>query len=159
MNDDEDEESEKEGEKKDNIYVNPLYKKSVYKIACGGLHSVVLTTDGKAYTFGCNDEGALGRKGPESVPMEVVLDNPVDLISAGDNHTMFANSVNGIVYFTGNYNYLRGEKMIENVNEPIKFTTVSLDIRNRNHPIQKLVSGANHTCILVNNKIFCRGEP
>lgn len=49
--------------------------------------------------------------------------------------------------------------MIENVNEPIKFTTVSLDIRNRNHPIQKLVSGANHTCILVNNKIFCRGEP
>ncbi len=55
---------EKEGDNNQNIYLNPLYKKSVYKIACGGLHSVVLTTDGKAYTFGCNDEGALGRKGP-----------------------------------------------------------------------------------------------
>jgi len=64
LNDDEDDESEKEGDNNQNIYVNPLYKKSVYKIACGGLHSVVLTTDGKAYTFGCNDEGALGRKGP-----------------------------------------------------------------------------------------------
>lgn len=70
---------------------------------------------------------------------------------------MFANSVNGIVYFTGNYNYLRGQKMIESVTEPIKFTTVALDIRNKNQPIKKLVSGANHTCILVNNKIFCRG--
>ncbi len=47
--------------------------------------------------------------------------------------------------------------MIESVNIPMKFTTVSLDARNRNQPIQKLVSGANHTCILVNNKIFCRG--
>ena len=92
--------------------MNPLYKKSVVKIACGGLHSVVLTGDGKAYTFGCNDEGALGRKGPECIPLQVELDNFVDLVSAGDNHTMFANSVNGVVYFTGNYNYLRGEKMV-----------------------------------------------
>jgi regulator of chromosome condensation len=43
------------------IVSNPLFKKIIYKIACGGLHSIVLTTDGLVYTFGCNDEGALGR--------------------------------------------------------------------------------------------------
>ena len=63
LNDDEDSDSENK-DKKDNFYINPIYQKSVVKIACGGLHSVVLTSDGKAYTFGCNDEGALGRKGP-----------------------------------------------------------------------------------------------
>jgi regulator of chromosome condensation len=112
LNDDEDDDDkseDKEQDKKINIiYPNPIFQKSVVKIACGGLHSVVLTSDGKAYTFGCNDEGALGRKGPECIPLPVDLDHPVDMVSAGDNHTMFANSINGIVYFTGNYNYLRG---------------------------------------------------
>ena len=43
--------------------MNPLVSKSIYKIACGGLHTIILTTGGDVYTFGCNDEGALGRKG------------------------------------------------------------------------------------------------
>lgn len=42
---------------------NPLFKASILQIACGGLHSIILTTDGKVFTMGCNDEGALGRKG------------------------------------------------------------------------------------------------
>ena len=49
------------------------------------------------------------------IPALVNLNDPVDLISAGDNHSMFANSVNGAIYFTGNYNYLRGEKMTESI--------------------------------------------
>ena len=40
--------------------------------------------------------------------MKVDLKDPCDLIAAGDNHSLFANSVNGAVYFTGNYNFLRG---------------------------------------------------
>jgi alpha-tubulin suppressor-like RCC1 family protein len=60
------------------------------------------------YTFGCNDEGALGRQGVEKVPGLVVLPEAIDLVSAGDNHSVFANSVLGCVYFTGNYKYMRG---------------------------------------------------
>ena len=30
-------------------------------IACGGMHAVVLTPNGLAYSWGCNDDGALGR--------------------------------------------------------------------------------------------------
>ena len=40
--------------------------------------------------------------------MKVELEDPIDMISAGDNHSIFANSVNGAIYTTGNYNYLRG---------------------------------------------------
>jgi regulator of chromosome condensation len=72
---------------------------------------VVLTDNGEVFTFGCNDEGALGRKGTECLPEKVALNDPIDMISAGDNHSLFANSVNGAIYFAGNYNYQRGEKM------------------------------------------------
>ena len=81
---------------------------TVLQIACGGLHSIVLTTDGRVFTMGCNDEGALGRKGMECIPIQVKLEDPIDMVSAGDNHSLFVNSVNGAIYFTGNYNYKRG---------------------------------------------------
>ena len=33
----------------------------ILQVACGGMHTVVLTADGKLYSWGVNDEGALGR--------------------------------------------------------------------------------------------------
>ena len=30
-------------------------------MSCGGMHTVVLSADGGVYTWGVNDEGALGR--------------------------------------------------------------------------------------------------
>ena len=79
------------------------------------MHSIVLTTNGRVFTFGCNDEGALGRKGIQCIPIQVAIPDLIDLIAAGDNHSLFANSVNGGIYFTGNYNYKRGEKMTESI--------------------------------------------
>lgn len=34
----------------------------VLQVACGGMHTAVLTADGGVYTWGVNDEGALGRE-------------------------------------------------------------------------------------------------
>ena len=42
---------------------------------------------GQVYTFGCNDEGALGRGGDEMVPDRIELDTKIVQISAGDSHT------------------------------------------------------------------------
>ncbi|XP_068146893.1 regulator of chromosome condensation-like [Drosophila tropicalis] len=60
-------------------------------ICAGGMHSLVLTKSGRIYSFGCNDEGALGRitteKGSESVPGLVVLPGKALTISAGDSHS------------------------------------------------------------------------
>ncbi|KAF8466393.1 regulator of chromosome condensation 1/beta-lactamase-inhibitor protein II [Kalaharituber pfeilii] len=36
-------------------------KVGVVQIACGGMHSLALTKDGKVYSWGVNDQGALGR--------------------------------------------------------------------------------------------------
>ena len=33
--------------------------------AAGGMHNVYITEKGEVFTFGCNDEGALGRKTEE----------------------------------------------------------------------------------------------
>jgi regulator of chromosome condensation len=47
--------------------------KKVVKIRCGSLHTLALTDDGKLYSWGCNDEGALGRGGEEGEPALVSL--------------------------------------------------------------------------------------
>ncbi len=69
------------------------------------MHTVALSTHGKVYTWGCNDEGALGREGPENVPMEVAdsLKIPVTDVSAGDSHTIAYNTNINQVYIWGLY--------------------------------------------------------
>jgi alpha-tubulin suppressor-like RCC1 family protein len=50
----------------------PLPSVQILQVACGGMHTVVLTTDGQIYTWGVNDEGALGREtGVSLVPLRV----------------------------------------------------------------------------------------
>lgn len=89
--------------------------------------------------------------------MEIV--DPIDLISAGDNHSVFANSMIGSFYFTGTYKYMRGESMGGRTTGPERYNVAQLDARLKNQPIQKVVSGSNHSAILVGSKIFIRGEP
>lgn len=48
-------------------------KVPVSLIMCGGVHTAVLTSTGLAYTWGCNDDGALGRSGTDSLPGRVIL--------------------------------------------------------------------------------------
>ena len=46
-------------------------------VRAGGMHTVALTDSGRVYTWGCNDEGALGRKATcmeeECIPGEITL--------------------------------------------------------------------------------------
>ncbi|GBP06418.1 Regulator of chromosome condensation [Eumeta japonica] len=73
--------------------------------ACaGGMHTVALDSEGNVWTFGCNDEGALGRtargEAEEAVPGRVSLPEPAVAIAAGDSHTA-ALLQNGDVYAWG----------------------------------------------------------
>lgn len=60
-------------------------------IAAGGMHNACLTKDGKVLTFGCNDEGALGRdtqkEGSETFPGFVTLPGKAVQVTAGDSHS------------------------------------------------------------------------
>ena len=46
--------------------VYSLRDKKVSSISCGGLHNAVCTEDGLVYTWGCADDGSLGRVGDEN---------------------------------------------------------------------------------------------
>ena len=71
---------------------------------CGAFHTLVLTNEGIVYSWGCNDEFALGRKAEnEKIPGIVTLDFQVDAISAGDSHSVACNKNSGLVYFWGSY--------------------------------------------------------
>lgn len=51
--------------------VYSLRDKKVMGIACGGIHNAIYTSSGQVYTWGCADDGALGRIGDENMPMLV----------------------------------------------------------------------------------------
>lgn len=57
----------------------------------GGMHNVCLKKTGEIFTFGCNDEGALGRdtskEGSETVPGIVELPGKAIQVTAGDSHS------------------------------------------------------------------------
>ncbi|XP_041087445.1 regulator of chromosome condensation-like [Polyodon spathula] len=76
------------------------------QVEAGGMHTVCLSQSGSVYTFGCNDDGALGRdtseEGLEMVPGKVELENRIVQVSAGDSHTA-ALSENGVVYIWGSF--------------------------------------------------------
>jgi regulator of chromosome condensation len=79
--------------------------KHITKIVCGGMHTVALSTFGKVYSWGCNDEGALGRDGQENVPLEVhsSLAFPMTDIAAGDSHSLAYSTSLNCVYMWGLY--------------------------------------------------------
>lgn len=64
---------------------------NVVNVKAGGMHSLCLTKAGEIWSFGCNDEGALGRdtseEGSENKPRKIDLEGKVVKISAGDSHS------------------------------------------------------------------------
>jgi len=94
--------------------VYSLRNKMVEKIACGGLHNIVSTTDGRIFTWGCNDDGSLGRTGEPNLPEEVQLptEDPVILVACGDCQT-FAVTLTGDVYGWGCYKDREGKKWFD----------------------------------------------
>ena len=65
--------------------------KDAVDAVAGGMHTAVLDKDGQVWTFGCNDEGSLGRLVDEEedcfVPGKVDIGEKIVMLSAGDSHT------------------------------------------------------------------------
>ena len=91
-----------------------LREKKVVMLSCGGLHNAACTADGKCYTWGCNDEGSLGRGGDEYLPMEVAVatGDPVTCVAAGDSQT-FAVTMSGGVFGWGCYKDKEGKQWFD----------------------------------------------
>lgn len=66
--------------------------RDIVDISAGGMHNLCLTRKGEVFSFGCNDEGALGRatadeEGSEFEPRKIALPSECLKISAGDSHS------------------------------------------------------------------------
>ncbi len=98
--------------------VYSLRGKSVCNIACGALHNVAATSDGRVYTWGCNDDGAVGREGNEAVPMLVtdIRHETVIGVAAGDSHSLVC-TLEGAVYGWGCYKDKEGKMFFNATSE------------------------------------------
>ena len=83
----------------------------VERISAGGIHNVVLTSKGEVYTWGCNDDWALGRDGVEHLPFVVPGLNKISIIQvgAGDCHSL-ALTRDGRIYGWGAFRDKDGKK-------------------------------------------------
>ena len=93
--------------------VYPLRDKKVCGISCGGLHNAVWTEHGHCYTWGCSDDGSLGRVGDETTPLVVqaLLDANEFIIgvACGDGQTIVVGTT-GNVWGWGCYKDKEGKK-------------------------------------------------
>ena len=69
------------------------------------MHTVALASNGVLLSWGNNDDGALGREGPENTPLRVdgALNVPVNGVAVGDCHTVAYNTQTNQVFFWGCY--------------------------------------------------------
>lgn len=120
----------------------------VVQVAAGGMHTVCVSASGSVYTFGCNDEGALGRdtseEGSEMVPGKVVLEERVVQVSAGDSHTA-ALTDDGAVYLWGSF---RDNNGVIGLLEPMEKCTLPVRVPMK-QPVVKITSGNDHLVMLT----------
>lgn len=89
--------------------VQALSGKRIVKVACGGLHNVAVGAGGECYTWGCNDQGSLGRSGDEALPGLVPGLSDVVGVSAGDTQSLACCS-DGRVFGWGCYKDKEGKE-------------------------------------------------
>ena len=126
---------------------------------------MALCIDGSLYSWGCNDDGALGRdeiKTPSNVPGKVNLPFPVDMACAGDSHSLACNSISGIVLFWGSYRDTNntmagGEKTPKRIGEGIfkngtkikKVKILNLKKFRKNRKNEKLINNIRFYLVVI----------
>ncbi|KAI9502932.1 regulator of chromosome condensation 1/beta-lactamase-inhibitor protein II, partial [Coemansia spiralis] len=130
--------------------------KDIVDITCGGLHSMALTSDGQLWSWGCNDQKALGRDGDEFTPAPVSgLDNVRITKAACSDSATFALSDDGHVYSWGTF---RSSEGIMGFSEHINIQEQPMVINEFREPIVDLCAGADHALALsVSGKVYAWG--
>ena len=78
-------------------------KVPIVKLSCGGMHTAAIASSGAVFTWGCSDDGVLGRDGNEDLPSMVKLPIRCTDVATGDCHTVFYNTELSQAFFTGLY--------------------------------------------------------
>jgi regulator of chromosome condensation len=121
-------------------------------IACGSMHTLALSTEGRVYSWGCNDDGALGRSGAENSPGIVTGVQSVNKLDAGDSHSVAISQLLKTVYTWGTYRNSEGNMALAN-RFPVQITQFA-----NSKKIADVVCGGNHSLVLVDGKVYAWGD-
>jgi regulator of chromosome condensation len=132
-----------------------LAARKVVKIGCGGMHSLALTNEGELFSWGCNDDKALGRLGAENEPLKVELPIPVSDFTCGDCHSIAYSTSANAMYLWGLYRNSVSGKVFDPVELPQRFGQETFTKAN---PIEKIVSGQHHTLAMSKGSVYAWGD-
>ncbi|KAG2233476.1 hypothetical protein INT48_003182, partial [Thamnidium elegans] len=135
-------------ERKRPMPLKVLDDQNIIDVVSGGMHSIAITKEGKLWSWGCNDQRALGRSGEEYLPGKVEnMDNiKIVKVACCDSVTM-ALSDEGQLYCWGTYRCAEGplgfsrEKAVQDV--PALFEPFS------KHVIVDIAAGTDHCLALT----------
>lgn len=119
---------------------------NVLKVACGGNHTVFITTEGNLYTFGCNSENQLGVQGPAELSPQLILGFIID-IACGDNHTAVVTE-DGELYIFGNNRIYRvhpANYVPEYCHPVLEISGVPCEGINPKEKVIRVACGGRHT--------------
>ncbi|XP_067130310.1 X-linked retinitis pigmentosa GTPase regulator-like isoform X2 [Centruroides vittatus] len=124
-------------------------------VSCGGNHTIVLTADGTAFSFGDGSSGQLGLDMDileTSLPVEINFPYKIARVSCGENHSAFL-TVNGQIYTCGNNRHgklgLLDDDDDSNDNELCNKFLPNLITRLYNFSVQQISCGGCHTAVLA----------
>jgi regulator of chromosome condensation len=139
--------------------IHPFFNdKDIVSVCAGGLHNLALTKNGKIYSWGCNDEKALGHSGAayEICLVEGLDDKKIVQIACGDSISA-ALTDEGHVYAWGTFRDSRGVLGFDEVTEMQarpKLMEALLKFK-----VVHIAAGANHLVALTkNDKIYSWGS-
>ncbi|KAJ2600790.1 hypothetical protein H4R99_003213 [Coemansia sp. RSA 1722] len=129
---------------------------SIVDIVSGGLHTMALTADGRLFSWGCNDQKALGRDGDEFVPAAVAgLDGVRIVRVACSDSATFAVAEDGHVYSWGTFRSAEG---IMGFSEATSVQATPLVINDIREPVVDVCAGVDHALALsASGKVYAWG--
>ncbi|VDO08270.1 unnamed protein product [Rodentolepis nana] len=141
------------------------------QVEAGGMHTVCLDNKGRVFTFGCNDEGALGRPSTDIPPEEGEEGGPIEesrpgivtfpenvkiiMISAGDSHSAALDS-SGRVWLWGTFRGANGAIGLTKESEISRAPVLLSSFTDR--VVVKIASGQDHlVCLTDDGLLFTMG--
>lgn len=120
---------------------------NIISVACGGRHSIALTSSDGCYVCGNNSAGQLGLENVSSTSTWTHLhfEDSICEVSAGENHSMFLTDT-GAVYACGDTKY--GKLCISDCDQTVR-KPCKIDFPFSTLKVTKLVCGGCHTIILA----------